>query len=210
MFFQPSKLSHPSDPNQSTNLPGWMKYLSLLIYFNGRAAAIATFIVSVGLGVLLAFEILPQGERWIVVCKLVGLYLGKNSGCWLVGPCEEERGRPSVPTWFHHVPLVCLMPWFFNHHHISFFWVRVLCGFQIESPETDMGRMGTGVLHRHFSASQVLPLVLATPSWVALSSDGFLGSLGYSAGWSREKEPVRLWPSVLPEQIRQANSSLVT
>lgn len=81
--FQPSKSSHPSEPNsnQSTNLSGWMKYLSLIIYFNGRAAAIATFIVSVGLGVLLGFEILPRGERWIVFCHLVGLYLGKNSRC---------------------------------------------------------------------------------------------------------------------------------
>lgn len=54
--------------------PGWMKYLSLIIYFNGRAAAIATFIVSVGLGVLLGFEILPRGERWIGFCHLVGLF----------------------------------------------------------------------------------------------------------------------------------------
>ena len=63
---------------------------------------------------------------------------------------------------------------------------------------------------RHFSASEVFPLVLATPSWVALPSDGLLGSIGCSTGWSREEEQVHLWPSVLPEQIRQANSSLVT
>ena len=39
---------------------GWLKYASLLVLFNSQAAAIATLVVSITTGVLIAYEVLPN------------------------------------------------------------------------------------------------------------------------------------------------------
>ena len=60
--------------------PGWMKYLSLVIYFNSRAAAVATCLVSFGSGFLSGWReetpdgwILPRSGLWIVLGHVVGI-----------------------------------------------------------------------------------------------------------------------------------------
>ena len=51
----------------------WMKYFSLLIFFNSRASAVLTFIVSSTLGVLSAtgLEVLPQSVWWLILGQMV-------------------------------------------------------------------------------------------------------------------------------------------
>ncbi|CAE6930106.1 smd2 [Symbiodinium sp. CCMP2592] len=58
----------------------WMKYLSLVIYFNSRAAATATCVMSLALGVLSAWTrdmpdgwILPRTAWWTVLGHVVGI-----------------------------------------------------------------------------------------------------------------------------------------
>ena len=51
----------------------WMKYLSLVIYFNGQAAAIATFLFSIFLGILGLLEIVPLTIWWTILGHVLGL-----------------------------------------------------------------------------------------------------------------------------------------
>ena len=58
----------------------WMKYLSLVVYFNSRAAATATCVTSLALGVLGAWTrdmpdgwILPRTAWWTVLGHVVGI-----------------------------------------------------------------------------------------------------------------------------------------
>lgn len=51
----------------------WMKYLSLVIYFNGRAAAIATFLFGVFFGILGLLEIVPLTIWWTILGHVLGL-----------------------------------------------------------------------------------------------------------------------------------------
>ena len=52
---------------------GWMKYFSLLIFFNSWASALVTFIFSIVIGVLCGWDILPKTAWWTLLCHLVSL-----------------------------------------------------------------------------------------------------------------------------------------
>lgn len=52
---------------------GWMKYFSLLIFFNSRASALVTFVSSSLLGVLSGMELLPKTVWWLILGQLVAL-----------------------------------------------------------------------------------------------------------------------------------------
>ena len=62
-----------TNAGSSSNVQGWMKYFSLLIFFNSRASALVTFVSSSLLGVLSGMELLPKTVWWLILGQLVAL-----------------------------------------------------------------------------------------------------------------------------------------
>mmetsp|Transcript_60977 Transcript_60977/g.142659 ORF Transcript_60977/g.142659 Transcript_60977/m.142659 type:complete len:588 (-) Transcript_60977:206-1969(-) len=54
--------------------PRWLKYISMLVIFNSRAAAIASFITSLAIGLLRAFGVVPD-SAWTVVFGYAVFYV---------------------------------------------------------------------------------------------------------------------------------------
>lgn len=52
---------------------GWMKYFSLLIFFNSRASALVTLLFISLLGVLSGMELLPKTVWWLILGQVVAL-----------------------------------------------------------------------------------------------------------------------------------------
>eukprot|EP00438_Fugacium_kawagutii_P022413 Skav216078 [mRNA] locus=scaffold3899:4237:5790:+ [translate_table: standard] len=90
----------------------WLKYGSLLLYFNAKAAAVATLLVSIIVGVLVQYQIIPLGQSAIFIGYLtfvVVLLFWQNIRNLFVKPRLAFLDKLTIPQENEEVKETCIL-----------------------------------------------------------------------------------------------------